>query len=300
MKNKKKIVILIISFICIFLTSCSNKFDKNKYVAVVNNEGISKTLFEKELSFYQKYYIKKYGDDFLEKKSKKGDSNYKNLESALLDSLIIDQVMLNDLEKNKIKVTKNDSKDTINKLIDQITSKDSLLENVKTFGVSEDEFDEITYQDSIREKHYNYFLNKSDVKDSEILKFFEDKKNLQKKYKYDCLIFDDKNEAIKVRATIKNSEDFKNKMKNKIKNYDVYRSDFVYQDDALLKKSSISEVNNPGNIFKYKDSYIILMINSENKNKNSLLTDAKEIYLENEYNNYLEKLIKNSNIKLFI
>ena len=42
------------------------------------------------------------------------------------------------------------------------------------------------------------------------------------------------------------------------------------------------------------------MINSENKSEKNLLIDAKEIYLENEYNKYLEKLIKNSNIKLFI
>ncbi|WP_236785456.1 SurA N-terminal domain-containing protein [Anaerococcus ihuae] len=300
MKNKKKIAILIISVFCIFLTSCSKKFDKDKYVAVVDDEGISKELFEKELSYYQKYYIKKYGDNFLEEKSKKGNSNYKKLESELLDSIVMDQVMVNDLKKNNVKVTKNDSKEAIDKLSEKISSKDSLLENVKTFGVSEDEFDEITYQDSIRKKHFDYFLNNNNVKDTEVLKYFEENKNLQKKYKYDCLIFDDKNEAIKVRESIKNSEDFKNKMKSRIRNYDVYRSDFVYKDDALLKKSSLSKVNIVGNVFKFKDSYIIFMINSENKNKKNLLLDAKEIYLENEYNKYLEKLIKNSNIKLFI
>lgn len=300
MKNKKKIAILIISVFCIFLTSCSKKFDKDKYVAVVDDEGISKELFEKELSYYQKYYIKKYGDNFLEEKSKKGNSNYKKLESELIDSLVIDQVMVNDLKKNNVKVTKNDSKEAIDKLSEKISSKDSLLENVKTFGVSEDEFDEITYQDSIRKKHFDYFLNNNNVKDTEVLKYFEENKNLQKKYKYDCLIFDDKNEAIKVRESIKNSEDFKNNMKSRIRNYDVYRSDFVYKDDALLKKSSLSKVNIVGNVFKFKDSYIIFMINSENKNKKNLLLDAKEIYLENEYNKYLEKLIKNSNIKLFI
>ncbi|MDU5914170.1 MAG: SurA N-terminal domain-containing protein, partial [Anaerococcus vaginalis] len=164
MKNKKKIAILIISLFCIFSTSCSKEFDKDKYVAVVDNEGISKKLFEKELSYYQKYYIEKYGDTFLEKKSKKGDSNYKKLESDLLDSLVIDQVMVNDLKKNKVKVTKNDSKETIDKLSEKISSKDSLIENIKTFGVSEDEFDEITYQDSIRKKHYDYFLNKNNIK----------------------------------------------------------------------------------------------------------------------------------------
>ena len=45
---------------------------------------------------------------------------------------------------------------------------------------------------------------------------------------------------------------------------------------------------------------MILMVNSINNNKKSLLLDAKELYLRKEYNNYLKNLIKNSNIKLFI
>ncbi|WP_244263796.1 SurA N-terminal domain-containing protein [Anaerococcus obesiensis] len=150
MKIIKKIPIVIISISLILLSSCSKKFDKDKYVAVVNDEGISKELFEKELSYYQKFYLKKYGDKFLDSKSKKGDSNYKKLESELLDSLIMDQAMLDDLKKNGIKVTKNDSQEIIDKISQEISSKDSLIENVKSFGVTEDEFEEISYQDSIR------------------------------------------------------------------------------------------------------------------------------------------------------
>lgn len=300
MKKLKKIAIAIISISCVIFSSCSNKFDKNKYVAVVNDEGISKDLFEKELSYYQKFYLKKYGDSFLDSETKKGDSNNKKLEAKLLDSLIKDQIMLKDLKKNGIKVTKNDSQELIDELSDKILSKDSLLENVKTFGVSEDEFDDITYQDSIRKKHFSYFLNSNNINDSKIVKYFNENKNLQKKYKYDCLVFDDKKEAIKVRSNIKSPENFKALLKNKIRNYDIYRSDFVYLDDNLLKESSLSKVNDVGDVFKYKNSYIILMINSINKNEKDLLLDAKEIYLQNEYNKYLENLIKNSNIKLFI
>ena len=152
----------------------------------------------------------------------------------------------------------------------------------------------------VRKKHYDYFLNNNKVKDSKILKYYEDNKNLHKKYKYDCLIFDDKKEAIKIRSNIKNSDDFKNNLKNKVRNYDIYRSEFVYNDDNLLKESSLTKANEISNVFKYKDSYIILMVNSINNNKKSLLLDAKELYLRNEYNNYLKNLIKNSNIKLFI
>lgn len=63
--------------------------------------------------------------------------------------------------------------------------------------------------------------------------------------------------------------------------------------------TSLTKVNDVGNVFKYKNSYIILMINSINKNEKDLLLDAKEIYLQNEYNKYLENLIKKFKYQAF-
>lgn len=267
---------------------------------MVNKQGISKNLFEKELSYYQKFYLKKYGDDFLDTKSKEGDSNYKKLESNLLDSMIKDQIMLEDLKKHNIKVTKNDSINLSNELIRSISSKESLYANIASFGSDEKEFSEIIYRDSIRKKHREYFINNNKIKDLDVIKYFDDNKYLQKKVKYDCLIFDDKSEAVKTLSKIKDPQDFKSYLKAKIRNYDIYRSDFVYEDNNLLKSSSLSKSGDISKVFKYKDSYIILMINSVNTNKKDLLLNAKEIYIDKEYNKYLENLVKNSNIKLFI
>lgn len=299
-QTQKKILIVIISLLCFNLVSCSKKVDKDNSVALIDNEVITKKLYEKELSYYQKFYIKKYGENFLDINSKKGNANYKKLEKKLLDSLIQDQVMLNDLKKNKIKISKNDSLEIIDDLSKKSITKDSLLENVKSFGASQDEFDEITFRDSIRKKHKEYFYNNNNIKDSEILDFFNENESLQKKYKYDCLIFDDESEAIKVRSNIKNSQMFRKYLNSKVRNFDVYRSDFVYDDNQILKLSSVKKTDQISKVFKYKDSYVILMINSINNNKRDLLFDAKKIYLENEYEKYLKKLIKNSNIKLFI
>lgn len=299
-QTQKKILIAIISLLCFNLVSCSKKVDKDNSVALIDNEVITKKLYEKELSYYQKFYIKKYGENFLDINSKKGNANYKKLEKKLLDSLIQDQVMLNDLKKNKIKISKNDSLEIIDDLSKKSITKDSLLENVKSFGASQDEFDEITFRDSIRKKHKEYFYNNNNIKDAEILGFFKENESLQKKYKYDCLIFDDESEAIKVRSNIKNSQMFRKYLNSKVRNFDVYRSDFVYDDNQILKLSSVKKTDQISKVFKYKDSYVILMINSINNNKRDLLFDAKKIYLENEYEKYLKKLIKNSNIKLFI
>ncbi|WP_276877359.1 SurA N-terminal domain-containing protein, partial [Anaerococcus hydrogenalis] len=100
---QKKTIIAIISLFCLILGSCSSKIDKKNNVAYVDGQAISKNLYEKELSYYQKFYLKKYGNDYLDKKTKNGLTNYERLESELLDSLIQDQIMINDLRKNKVK-----------------------------------------------------------------------------------------------------------------------------------------------------------------------------------------------------
>lgn len=298
--KKNQINLIAISVFLFILAACSGKIDPNKSLATVNNKPILKDTFEKELSFYQKFYIKKYGEDYFDEKNKNGDSNLKRLESELLDSLIKDQILLDDLNKNKVTISKNDSQSLIDELIDKIGDEASLKANIDAFGSDENEFNEIIFRDAIRKKHRDYFLSKAKVGDSEVIKFFEDNTIYQVMYKYDVLIFDDKFEASKIKTEIKDEKDFRKFLEADIRNYGIIRSDFVYADDDILKEANVLEKNQISDIFKYKDSYVILMVNSLNKKKNDLLVSAKQIYLKNEYDKYIKNLIKNSNIKLFI
>lgn len=300
-KKIKKILIAIISIYTLLFTSCSsNKISEENSVAVVDGKAISKEKFEKELSFYQKFYIKKYGESYLDDENKKEKSNFKSLEDNLLDSLIKDQLFLNDLNKNNIKVSKNDSINLLNDLTNKIGDETSLIVNVEAFGSDQSEISEILFNDSIRKKHWDFFLNNNKVKDKDIREFYQKNENLQKMYKYDLLIFDDKLEAQKIKAKIKNSSDFRNFLDSDIRNYDIYRSDFVYSDDNYLKLSNMREKDQVSKVFKDQDLYYILMINSLNTKENDLFVRAKEIYLKNEYEKYIKNLIKNSNINLFI
>ncbi|MSS76938.1 SurA N-terminal domain-containing protein [Anaerococcus sp. AGMB00486] len=300
-KKTKKILIVIISLISFLITSCStNNIDKNNCVAIVDNKPIFKEKFEKELSFYQKFYIKKYGESYLDDKNKNGDSNFKKLESELLDSLIKDQIFLNDLDRNNIKVSKNDSQNLLKELSDKIGDEASLLANVEAFGSDQSEINEILFNDSIRKKHWEFFVNNNKIKDKDVREFYKNNKKLQKMYKYDVLIFDDKLEAQKVKEQINNSNDFRKFLESDIRNYEIFRSDFVYNDDKLLSLANIYEKDKVSKIFENEDSYFILMVNSLNTKENDLLVRAKEIYLKNEYDKYIKNLIKNSNINLFI
>lgn len=291
----KKIILIAISLFSLILTGCSRKIDKSKYVAKVNDRLISKEVFEKELSFYQKFYLKKNGSNFLNEDNKEND-----LEKSLLDSLIKDQIMLIDLNEKGIEISKNDSSNLIESLSKKIGDEESFIANLKSFGSDESEFSEITFNDSIRKKHWEYFLNNYKVNDEDIVEFLNSNKNLQKQYKYDLLIFDDETEAKKVRDDIKKYSDFKEYLQSPIRNYKVFRSDFTYINDEILKKSKISEKSEVSKIIKEEDKYYILAINSTNTEKKDLLIKTKELYIKNKYDQYLKNLLKDANIRVFI
>ncbi len=302
MKPIKKIITSFLYLTCIsfLLASCNKGPDTSSAVALVDNKAIDKDTYNSELEFYLNYYSNKYGPNYLESKDKAGKTKKESLQEKLLESMIKDQVMLNDLEKHKIEIDDNTANKIRSEMEKKLGDKDSLKANIKALNVSDSEFSDIIFNDSIRRMHYDFFLSNSGIKDSEILKHYKENEQLHKMYKYNMLKFDDKIEAERIKSIIKSQLDFRKLLTNSIKSYDVFNSDFVYEDDPILLASKVKEKDKVSEIFEYDGKYNILMINSYNENENELLMQAKEIYLKDAYRKYLNKLIKSSKIKLFI
>lgn len=297
---KRKIIKAVLSAVLIInLTACGNAAENKDALALVDGERISNDEYLKELDFYQKYYTKKYGEEYLDQEVERNMTNNDVLEKELIDSMVKDQVMKNDLKANGVKVDDNTATSIRNNLEDQLGSQDSLKANIKAVGLDENKFNQVIYNDSIRKQHYNYFLGHSGIKDSEILEFYKANDKYHKQYKYNVLAFDDKNEAEKAFDNIKSPAEFKSFLNNPIKNYEVINSEFVYKDDTILEKSGISEKDKVSEIFEYDGKYMILMVNSYNENENELLINVKDLYLREKYEEYLNKLTKKSKIRLF-
>lgn len=302
MKTIKKIIISLLSLcLCLVIfTSCNKSVKDDKAIAVVDGKSIDKDTFEKEFSFYVAFYSKKYGDNYLETKNSKGKTNKEKLREELLDSMIKDQIMLNDLVNKKIEIDDNTANKLRSDMEKDLGDKDSLKANIKALSISDSEFSDVLFNDSIRKMHYDFFLTHNKIKDSDILQYYKSNEDLHRLYKYNVLVFDNKDVAEKTRSNIKSHLDFRNLMKNSVKNYEVINSDFVYKYDPLLIKSKMSDKEKVSEIFEYDNKYMILMINSYNENENELLMHTKEQYLKNSYEEYLDKLIKSSKIKVFI
>ncbi len=282
------------------LTGCKRSSNKTDAVAIVDGKEISSKDYSKELKFYQSYYSKLYGDNYLSEKNKNGLTNDETLRKELLDSMIKDKIMLSDLEKNKIKLDDNNVIKLTNDLKKSMNGEDSLGANVDALNANGNLFNEIIFNDAIRKSHYEMFVSKQSVRDSDVLDFYKKNNKYQKMYKYNLIVFDDENEAKNIKKNITNAEKFNEYINKSVRNYDIVNSEFVYSDDEVLKASKLTEKNRPSDVFKYNDKYIIAMINSYNENENELLMNAKSVYQKKAYEDYLNKLIKSSKIKVYI
>lgn len=282
------------------LTGCKRSSNKTDAVAIVDGIEISSKDYSKELKFYQSYYSKLYGDNYLSEKNKNGLTNDETLRKELLDSMIKDKIMLSDLEKNKIKLDDNNVIKLIDNLKKSLNGEDSLGANVDALNANGNLFNEIIFNDAIRKSHYEMFVSKQSVRDSDVLDFYKKNNKYQKMYKYNLIVFDDENEAKNIKKNITNAEKFNEYLNKSVRNYDIVNSEFVYSDDEVLKASKLTEKNRPSDVFKYNDKYIIAMINSYNENENELLMNAKSVYQKKAYEDYLNKLIESSKIKVYI
>ncbi|MDO5026396.1 MAG: SurA N-terminal domain-containing protein [Tissierellia bacterium] len=301
MKKKISKSLLVLTFISIIiLISSCKKSSNGEVVARVDGKPITSRDFKKELQFYQSYYTKIFGEDFLTKDKKNQTNNEVKLKEDLIDSMIKDKIMVNDLLSKNVEIDENLPVDLKNKLIDSLHGEDSLKANIRSLNVSESLFDEVLYNDSIREAHYNYFLTHNDIKDKEILKFYEANEELHRMFKYNALVFDSEIYAKHAKEKISDGNDFKKVLNDPVRNFSILNSDFVYINDPLLKKAKVDEKEIVSEIIQYEDKYVILMINSYNDNRNELLIRAKDIYLKNAYKKYLDELIKESKIEVFV
>lgn len=302
MKKIKKVItsLLSLSLFLIILTSCNKNQKNTNAVALVDGKAIERQNFDKELEFYLAFYTKKYGDSYLDNKNSKGKTNKDLIRDELLDSMIKDQVMLNDLANKKIEIDDNAANKLRSDIEKELGDKNSLKANLKALNINESDFSDVIFNDSIRKIHYEYFLTHNKIKDSEILEYYKKNEDLHRMYKYNVLVFSSKDEAQKAKSSLNNQVKFRQALKNPVRNYDIINSDFVYKDDPLLIKSKLEEKDKVSDIFEEHNKYMILMINSYNDNENDLLIHTKDKYLKDAYNKYLNKLTKSSKIKVFI
>lgn len=157
------------------LTACGKQ--EKDAVAKVDDRYISKEYFDKEYTIYRKMYHGKVTEEDLEKVGKNGQSTKKTLISNVIDSLVIQDLVNNELKKNKVEVTQDDIKEAKDKLVQSSGGEEVLKQNIEKMGLSIEDVDYIIAKEKGQAKLFDWYKENHAPSDEEINKYFDEHKN---------------------------------------------------------------------------------------------------------------------------
>lgn len=128
----RKIKILILLNLLILITGCAKD-----YVAVVNDQEISNTEFERNLRQLKEYYP---------------GENETDLKKYLLEDMIIDAILLQEANKKNISISNNSINESYQDLVSQYENEETMLKDLKRYGFTKEQLlEDIKKQLTIKE-----------------------------------------------------------------------------------------------------------------------------------------------------
>ena len=174
MNSKKLFATVAIS--TILLTGCT--FNQKDTIIKVNNQNITQSQFDS-------VFDKAVGSSMLAQmgidvKKDKSGFLYLMLKDKVVNELIVKSLIEQEIEKRKIKITKEDTNNELKSIIDKVGSKEKFNEILKQNGISADQFKKDLVEE-VKMKKLVDTLAKVQISESDAKKFY--KENITK-FKY--------------------------------------------------------------------------------------------------------------------
>lgn len=174
MSSKKLFATVAIS--AMLLTGCT--FGPQKTIVKVNGQNITQSQFDE--SFNAAANNSMFSQMGVDVKKDKNGFLYLMLKDRVVNELIVKSLINQEMDKRKIKVTKEDTDKELKAIIDKVGSKEKFSEILKQNGISAEQFKK-DLNDEVKMKKLVSTLAKVQISDADAKKFYRE--NLSK-FKY--------------------------------------------------------------------------------------------------------------------
>lgn len=174
MKIKKVLATVAVS--ALLLTGCA--FNQKDTIIKVNGQSITQSQFDEMLN--EALGNSMFAQMGIDVKKDKNSFLYLMMKDKVVNELIVKSLINQEMDKRKIKVTKEDENQELKSIIDKVGSKEKFDEILKQNGISSDKFKK-DLKDEVKMKKLVNSLSKVTVSDAEAKKFY--KENISK-FKY--------------------------------------------------------------------------------------------------------------------
>ena len=284
MKRRKKVVGLALAGV-LLLAGCGAS---QQTFATVNGEKISKQKYDSQLDLYKSMIAAQY-----------------RLPMTIRESLISEQVMLQELKKNKVELTDKDYQVEYDKAIQAYGGAANYSNTIKALGITDDQLKDSLRYETISRKHKEWFNQQNQPSDEEIKAYFEKNKDELVTVESRHILVKTEEEAKKVKERLDKGEKFEDVAKEVSLDTQSAQnggslglsspSKFVAEFKKAILEQKVGEVGDP---VKSQFGYHIIQVNKRNDTVEALHDSIVEKINGDKYTKYLQEQIAAADVKI--
>lgn len=304
----RKIISLTMAVCMIFgLSACTKKEDPTAVKVKVNDKDITVGEFNKTLSDYMGMYESRYGEEFWDKEIEDGKTYKQYLEEMVLDTLILEIVLVDEATKKGLEVSEEALQTEFKKYKEYFTSTEDYNKFLKDSGMTE----KFLLESIEKELLITEFLSMESEKidkleptDEELRALFNERTDIFKKIKVSHILVETEKEAKDIKKKLDEGGNFEELAKEFSKCTSAENGgDLEYLADAEMYpefsevafKMQIGEISNP---VKTNDGYHIIKVTDVKDTYDKI--DQEELifqYKAIKYNEMLDAYVANAKIE---
>ena len=303
MKKKFKIVLLALTILTmIFAVSCK-KADESA-VATVNGKAISEKEFTENYKVYELMYKQQLGEEALKKTDKDGVSFKDKLNENILEKLIVDELINQEIDNEKIAITDEEVNNLYEQTIKDMGGQEQYEEFLKQQNITDDFIKDSIKKDYKQQKLEEAFYKDNKVTEEEIKDFYDANKERLIKYSLSQIMADNEEDAKKLYDKLEAGEDFAELAKNESSDtYSAANGGNMGEVQAstmpkeFLNAVSTTEIGSYSKVFKSDMGYHIVKVDDKKDQLEDLRTEIEQTLKSQKFIEYMKDLRANADVK---
>lgn len=284
MKSNKKVVALALAGM-LALAGCGSS---QETFATVNGEKITKAKFDSQLDLYKSMIAAQY-----------------RLPMTIRESLIAEQVMLQELKKNKVEITDKDYAVEYDNAIQAYGGAANYSNTIKSLGITDEQLKDSLRYETISRKHKEWYNQQHQPTDAEIKEYFEKHKEELITVEANHILVKTEEEANKVKERLGKGEKFEDIAKEVSLDTESAKnggslgqsspSKFVPEFKKAVMEQKVGEIGNP---VKSQFGFHIIQVTKRNDTVEALHDAIVEKINADKYTQYLQQQIAAADVKI--
>ncbi len=271
----------------LLLTGCGNGGSGGAY-ATVNGKEISQEKYDAQLKLYKNILAAQY-----------------QLPVSISNSLIQESVMMQDLEKNKVKIADDEYKVEYEKAIKTYGGPEAYQQALKQLEVTDQEMRDSLKYETISRIHHEWFTKQHMPSDAELKKYFDDNKATLVTVDASHILVKTEEEAKKVKERLAKGEKFEDIAKAVSVDKgsaakggalgEQTADSFVPEFSKALEGLKEGQISEP---VKSEYGYHIIRLNKRNDSFESKKKEIAEQLTGTAYTDYIQGLMKAAKVEI--